>query len=54
MRAVAKELGRAAVVVSHDGRIQELADRILWLEDGRFKDNPGLAVASAEEKTTGV
>ncbi len=52
LRAVAKELGRAAVVVSHDGRIQELADRILWLEDGRFKDNPGLAVASAEEKTT--
>ena len=54
LRAVAKELGRAAVVVSHDARIQELADRILWLEDGRFKDNPGLAVAPAEEKTTKV
>ena len=54
LRAVAKELGRAAVVVSHDARIQELADRILWLEDGRFKDNPGLAVASAEESTPGV
>ena len=54
LRAVAKELGRAAVVVSHDARIQELADRILWLEDGRFKDNPGLAGASAEEKTTEV
>ncbi|MCH7697925.1 MAG: ABC transporter ATP-binding protein [Chloroflexi bacterium] len=54
LRAVAKELGRAAVVVSHDARIQELADRILWLEDGRFKDNPGLAVAPAEEKTTEV
>ena len=52
LRAVAKELGRTAVIVSHDVRIQELADRILWFEDGRFKDNPEPAVAPAEEKTT--
>ena len=41
LRAIARELGRAAVIVSHDVRIQELADRILWLEDGRFQDVPG-------------
>jgi putative ABC transport system ATP-binding protein len=26
------------VIVSHDERIRDIADRILWLEDGRFKD----------------
>jgi putative ABC transport system ATP-binding protein len=29
---------RAVVVVSHDQRIREVADRVLWLEDGRIKD----------------
>ncbi len=30
--------GRAVIVVSHDQRIREVADRVLWLEDGRIKD----------------
>lgn len=30
--------GRAVVVVSHDQRIREVADRVLWLEDGRIRD----------------
>jgi len=25
------------VIVSHDQRIKEIADRVLWLEDGQFK-----------------
>lgn len=29
---------RAVVVVSHDQRIREVADRVLWLEDGRIRD----------------
>ena len=29
---------RAVVVVSHDQRIREVADRVLWLEDGRISD----------------
>jgi putative ABC transport system ATP-binding protein len=29
---------RAVIVVSHDQRIREVADRVLWLEDGRIKD----------------
>jgi putative ABC transport system ATP-binding protein len=29
---------RSVVVVSHDQRIREVADRVLWLEDGRIKD----------------
>ena len=29
---------RAVVVVSHDQRIREVADRVVWLEDGRISD----------------
>lgn len=29
---------RSVVIVSHDQRLQEIADRVLWLEDGQLKD----------------
>lgn len=35
----ALELHKAVVVVSHDNRIREFADRIVWLEDGRLHDH---------------
>jgi len=35
--------GRAVVVVSHDQRIREVADRVVWLEDGRIKEMGQLA-----------
>lgn len=38
LRRIAKEQGRSVVVVSHDERIRDVADRVLWLEDGAFKD----------------
>lgn len=38
LRDTAKSGGRAVVVVSHDQRIREVADRVLWLEDGRLGD----------------
>ena len=43
LRDIAKEQGRTVVIVSHDHRIREMADRVLWLEDGRFKDIGRLA-----------
>lgn len=36
LRAIADERGKAVVIVSHDDRIRPHADRVLWLEDGRF------------------
>jgi putative ABC transport system ATP-binding protein len=36
LRRIAKEERRSVVIVSHDHRLKEIADRILWLEDGRF------------------
>jgi putative ABC transport system ATP-binding protein len=37
LRGIAKEQGRSVVIVSHDQRIKDIADRVLWLEDGQFK-----------------
>lgn len=36
LRAAAKEQGRSVVIVSHDARLKDIADRVLWLEDGEF------------------
>jgi putative ABC transport system ATP-binding protein len=37
LRQIAREMGKAVVIVSHDHRIREIADRIVWLEDGTFR-----------------
>lgn len=37
LRQIAKEQGKSVVIVSHDTRIKEHTDRVLWLEDGEFK-----------------
>lgn len=38
LRRIAKEQDRSVVIVSHDQRIKDIADRVLWLEDGQFKE----------------
>jgi putative ABC transport system ATP-binding protein len=38
LRRLAKEEQRSVIIVSHDQRIKEIADRVLWLEDGEFKN----------------
>ena len=38
LRRIAREQNRSVVIVSHDQRIKDIADRVLWLEDGRFKE----------------
>ncbi len=44
LRNIAKEQGRSVVIVSHDQRIQDIADRVLWLEDGEFKEMVTMAI----------
>ena len=44
LRSIATEQGRSVVIVSHDQRIQDIADRVLWLEDGQFKEMLTMAV----------
>jgi putative ABC transport system ATP-binding protein len=43
LRRIAREQGRSVVVVSHDRRIEEIADRVLWLEDGQLSERTALA-----------
>jgi putative ABC transport system ATP-binding protein len=47
LRDLAGKEGCAVVVVSHDPRLYDIADRILWLEDGRLKDAEALAADAA-------
>lgn len=44
LHALAREKGRAVVIVTHDSRVLEYADRIVRIEDGRVSD-----VAQLEE-----
>jgi putative ABC transport system ATP-binding protein len=37
---IAKEEQRSVIIVSHDQRIRDIADRTLWIEDGRMSDVP--------------
>ena len=38
LRRIAREQNRSVMIVSHDQRIKDIADRVLWLEDGQFKE----------------
>lgn len=44
LRNIAKEQGRSVIIVSHDQRIKDIADRVLWLEDGEFKETVSMAI----------
>ena len=37
LRQKVLEMNKAAIIVSHDQRIHDLADRAFWLEDGRLR-----------------
>jgi len=43
LKRIAREQNRSVVIVSHDARIKDIADRVLWLEDGQFKDMVAMA-----------
>lgn len=36
-----RDMGRAIVIVTHDHRLRDIADRVLWLEDGQLSDADG-------------
>ncbi|MBI2859815.1 MAG: ATP-binding cassette domain-containing protein [Chloroflexi bacterium] len=35
---IARDESRTVLIVTHDNRLEDMADRILWLEDGRLSD----------------
>ncbi|MBF2015405.1 MAG: DevA family ABC transporter ATP-binding protein [Rivularia sp. T60_A2020_040] len=40
MQTLAKEKGCTILLVTHDNRILDIADRIIYMEDGRLANNP--------------
>lgn len=44
LRNIAREQNRSVIIVSHDQRIKDIADRVLWLEDGQFREMRTMAV----------
>lgn len=44
LRNIAREQNRSVIIVSHDQRIKDIADRLFWLEDGQFKEVQTMAV----------
>lgn len=35
---IARDEGRSVILVTHDPRVEDVADRVLWLEDGAIRD----------------
>jgi putative ABC transport system ATP-binding protein len=60
LRRLANEDGRSVVIVSHDERLKEIADRVLWLEDGTFREldamepDPICGMAITADKTSSI
>jgi putative ABC transport system ATP-binding protein len=54
LQRIAKEQDISVVIVSHDQRIKDVADRVLWLEDGQFKAmaDPVCGMSVEREKAT--
>ncbi len=59
LRRLATDDGRSVVIVSHDERLREIADHVLWLEDGTFRELTAMAVdpichmaVTADQNTT--
>lgn len=40
LELLTKEQGKTVVIVTHDSRIADVADRVVWLEDGRISEQP--------------
>lgn len=44
LRQLARQQHCSIVIVSHDDRLREIADRVLWLEDGAFRQLDTMAI----------
>jgi putative ABC transport system ATP-binding protein len=50
----ARQRGQGVIIVSHDDRIREVADRILWLEDGRLREGYDPRSATGADEASGT
>jgi putative ABC transport system ATP-binding protein len=48
LRDLAHQDGNGTVIVSHDLRLRSIADRVLWMQDGRLEGPPALDVPASQ------
>ena len=51
---IARDEGRSIILVTHDPRVEDVADRILWLEDGALRDRKAEKHAWARDPVCGM
>ena len=51
---LARDEGRGVLIVTHDPRVEDVADRILWIEDGVIRDRKQEARAVAHDPVCGM
>jgi putative ABC transport system ATP-binding protein len=51
---IARDEGRSVIFVTHDPRVEDVADRILWLEDGQFRDRKAVQHAWVRDPVCGM
>ena len=51
---IAKEEGKSVVIVSHDERIRDIADRTLWIEDGKISPEPPRSETMIKDPVCGM
>jgi putative ABC transport system ATP-binding protein len=51
---IARDEGCSVVIVTHDPRIEDVADTVLWLEDGRLGDRPSRSKSWARDPVCGM
>lgn len=54
LELLAKEHGKTVVIVTHDNRIVDVADRVTWLEDGRMSERPPSSAATVVDPVCGM
>jgi putative ABC transport system ATP-binding protein len=54
LEVLAKERGKTVMAVTHDHRIEDVADRVLWLEDGQLSDRPPEEAGQATDPVCGM
>jgi putative ABC transport system ATP-binding protein len=51
---IAKADHKTVVIVSHDERIKDIADRVLWIEDGKISDAPPEPESTVKDPVCGM
>lgn len=54
LELLAAERNKAVVIVTHDDRIADVADRVYWLEDGRLSDQRPAGAQLAKDPVCGM